>query len=166
MRNTSGLNFTNLGVCMSKVAAQDAAPAQMKVKFKSESSKLRRERIRELLSVKSMSAQQLADAVFLHIRSVRLYIKALRAERTVYIKYWEPYREPAREPTAFYGWSDNPTPDAEPPAILSQAEHSRLFRVKVNADPERRDRYIALRKARRLPIVRDYLVSALFGGAA
>ncbi len=112
------------------------------------------ERIQQLLRHEPSTIQEIADAVFISLRYATDYIRHLREHGQVYICEYR--RDDCKVNRVFrplYAWgtgTDAPSPDRSSRA--RQAE----YRARIRADPEKWQRELARRKARRLKPRRDW----------
>lgn len=114
--------------------------------FKKPAALARIERIRELVRQQPSTMQEIADAVYISVRCVREYIDHMRSADMLHIHEFRKIKRPDYTVyKAVYGYGpgkDAPRPDRS--STARQAE----FRAKINADPEAKQRELALRRAK------------------
>lgn len=107
-------------------------------------SKLRIERIKEVLSETALMTKELAAATFMCEVQARAYIKHLHEKRRIYIKMWKrDVDDMHKRFRPFYAWGKEV--DAEKPARLPEKERNRLRRM----NPKNREKENAQQRAKR-----------------
>ena len=125
----------------------------------------RLEAIQQALRKGDMNLHEIADTVFMSMRWVRDYITYLHEEqKAVHIADWI-YRKGGRHEYPVAVFRFGPGRDKKKPPPTTAQQKGVLLRKRRNADPDRRDVYLARDRARKRKIVADQLVSALFGRA-
>lgn len=115
-----------------------------KTQFSRPVSKLRMERIKEVLTDSPMMTKELATAVFLCEMQARAYINYLREKNRIHIKMWKrDVNDAHKRYRPFYAWGK--APDAEKPARLPEKERNRLRRM----NPKNREKENAQQRAKR-----------------
>ena len=119
-----------------------------KMSFKMTSSKVKVEKILTLLKQKAMNIQQLCNAVHIVDRSMRTYLNYLHDTKQIYYSTYKYEKVGARVmPNRYYKAGKHK--DAVKPLPLSNKVRNKLKRERLNEDPEKKEFYLARRRALR-----------------
>jgi hypothetical protein len=135
----------------------------MKTYLSEQLPQMRLSKIEQLLRGQALTAQEIADGVFLASVSTLVYIRQLKDAGRIYISGWVRRGSACPQWVAQYRWGS--LPDKPKPAAKTGKEKCADHRERVAADPDRYDIYLSRRRALKNKS-RDPLVSALFGGVA
>ena len=115
------------------------------VKLERKAAQLKIERIQLTLRQRPSTAIELADAIFVHHRYIKVYIDHLHSRGMIHVcEYRNDPRRYNRKHSPVYAWGAGA--DAPPPVRETNAERQR----RRNADPEYRDKQAAKRRADRI----------------
>ena len=112
------------------------------------SSKVKIEKILALLKQKAMNIQQLCDAIHIVDRSMRDYLNYLHDTKQIYYSTYKYEKVGNRVmPNRYY--KAGRYKDAKKPPPLSAKVRCQLKRDRLNEDPEKKEFYLARRRALR-----------------
>lgn len=119
-----------------------------KMAFVMPAAKIKIEKILALLKERPMNLQQLCDAVHLVSRAMRDYLNYLHDTKQIYYSTYKYEKIGNRVmPNRYYRAGNHR--DAKKPDPLSGKERNRLKRQRLNEDPEKKEFYLARRRALR-----------------
>lgn len=122
------------------------------------------DRILAVLTVKAMNAHDISAKIHLSIRWTYTYLTHLHKEGKIHIEAWE--KRPAGNTYPVPKYRAGAGVDAQKPKPLTAKQKGELLRKRINADPERRDSFLARNRALKRKVTRMDLVAALFGAPA
>jgi hypothetical protein len=117
---------------------------------------MRLDRIREVLRSQQLTAAQLAAEIHISKRWVHPYIAHLHAAGEIHVCRWKVHSGGGDLSAVFTG---GPGRDAVRPPARDEATKAREYRARVNADPDRRDAYLAKKRAKAWQPKRDPLAA-------
>lgn len=116
-----------------------------KVTLTSPRAQLRLDRIREVFKTKRLTALQLAAEIHISKRWVHPYIAQLHSAGEIHICEWLVH-EGGGDLSAVY--AGGPGRDVPKPAGRDGVTKAREYRARINADPDKRDVYLAKKRAK------------------
>ena len=116
------------------------------------------EKIQELLRKNELSANEIADGIFMCVRWARKYVSHSHKNKLIYISSYKRFMLNGKSSVrAMYSWGNKP--DAVKPPALTDREKSQRTRDLIKDDVDRHERLLALRRNKRIVLSPDWTSS-------
>lgn len=131
-----------------------------KMTYESERALRRIERIQQLLRGQDMTAQEVADGIYMDVRRARMYLRYLLEKKMIYVKRWEKRRyEGKARWIPYYGWGNAKSAPMPGSKETSAEAQRRRYKERIARDPDAHESFLARLKAKRLKPKADPLMA-------